>query len=160
MERVDRIISHPLWRESLEKIQKLEEVRVFCKHDFVHFLDVARIAYIESLEKGLPISKELIYSAALLHDIGRHLQYSEGTPHDEAGVDLAEKILTECGFDENAMAQILSAIGSHRKPEVAFSDGLEGVIYRADKKSRNCMLCSAQAGCNWSRERKNMSLQI
>ena len=78
MERIQAICNHPLWKESVEQIRILEQERIFCKHNPQHFLDVARLAWIENLEKNLEISKELIYAAAFLHDIGRHLQYQEG----------------------------------------------------------------------------------
>lgn len=160
MEKVDRIIAHPLWQESLTKIRKAEIDRVFCRHDVAHFLDVARIAYIEDLERGLEIPKELIYAAAMLHDIGRGLEYSEGIPHEKASFDIAKKILQGCGFDTEMENRILNAVGGHRKKETASSDELMGIIYRADKKSRNCMVCNARELCKWSSEDKNMNLQI
>ena len=75
MTRVNRIRNHPLYRESLHNIEKLEQERIFCGHNAQHLLDTARLAYIENLERNLGISKEMIYAAALLHDIGRGLQY-------------------------------------------------------------------------------------
>lgn len=160
MERVDKICRHPLWRESLGKINRLEKDRVFCKHDSIHFLDVARIAYIENLEKKLQIPKEHIYAAALLHDIGRHVQYLEGIPHEEAGVKIAESILTDCAFERREQEEILEAIGGHRSKELISEDNLAGILYRADKKSRNCLFCEACSECNWSEEKKNMSITI
>ena len=77
MDKINQILAHPVWKESYEKIQELEKERIFCGHDLEHFLDVARIAYIETLERNLNISREKIYSAALLHDIGRHLEYTQ-----------------------------------------------------------------------------------
>ena len=61
MERVNAICRHPLWRDSVRQIAHLERDRQFCRHDLVHFLDVARLAYIENLERGLGVDKELIY---------------------------------------------------------------------------------------------------
>ena len=69
MERVNAICRHKLWRESVDEIARLEQDRAFCRHDRAHFLDVARLAYIENLERGLGVDKELIYAAALLHDV-------------------------------------------------------------------------------------------
>ena len=66
LERVNAICRHPLWRDSVRQIAHLERDRQFCRHDLVHFLDVARLAYIENLERGLGVDKELIYAAALL----------------------------------------------------------------------------------------------
>ena len=42
------------------KNRKYEEERIFCRHDMSHFLDVARLSWIENLERGLEIEKELI----------------------------------------------------------------------------------------------------
>lgn len=158
MERIDRICRHPLWRESVDAIRELERDRVFCRHDTAHFLDVARLAYIENLEKSLGIPREQIYAAALLHDIGRHLQYREGIPHDRASAMLAETILQDCGFSEAERTEILAAILQHRTAETAAGDNLAGLLYRADKASRACLFCTADADCNWSETRKNRTI--
>ena len=155
MARVDAIVTHPLWRDSVARIAQLEAAREFCRHDVAHFLDVARLAWIENLERGLGVSKEEIYAAALLHDIGRHLQYEKGIPHDEASVQLGGQILTNFGFSADAKKRILEAIGGHRNKDTKTRDDLCGLIYRADKGSRMCLLCQAEKVCNWSEEKKN-----
>ncbi len=83
-----------------------------------HFLDVARLAYIFNLEEHLGIDRERIYAAALLHDIGRHVQYLDGTPHQEAGLPIAGEILRDCGFSEGEEEEILEAIARHRDGSV------------------------------------------
>ena len=93
MDRVNQIWNHPLYQNELNKLQLLETDREFCRHTPEHFLDVARLAYIRALEENAPVSKELIYCTALLHDIGRARQYEDGTPHDEAGAAIAGQIL-------------------------------------------------------------------
>ena len=90
MEKVQKLYRHPLYRECLEKNKKAEETRIFCKHGMEHFMDVARIAYILSVDRAYAVSKEIIYAAALLHDIGKWKQYEDGTPHEKASADLAE----------------------------------------------------------------------
>ena len=70
MDRVNQIWNHPLYQNELNKLQLLEADREFCRHTPEHFLDVARLAYIRALEENAPVSKELIYCTALLHDIG------------------------------------------------------------------------------------------
>lgn len=160
MERVNKICMHPLWKESVDKICELEQERVFCGHDIAHFLDVARLAYIENLEQNMGLSKELIYSAALLHDIGRHLQYTEGIPHDKGSAMLAEQILEDCGFEKQEQEEVLSAILQHRTAQTKTSENLAGVIYRADKQSRSCLFCSVCEECNWSAEKKNLVLKV
>ena len=160
MQRVNSICSHPLWKSCVSKIRALERERIFCCHDTSHFLDVARIAWIENLEKRLAISREMIYAAAMLHDIGRHLQYMQGVPHDEGSVSIASDILKDSGFDEKEQAEILSAIRMHRNPDAASRDDLAGIIYRADKKSRICAFCSASDKCNWPESKKNMKITV
>ncbi|MGM9662191.1 MAG: HD domain-containing protein [Oscillospiraceae bacterium] len=159
MERADRICRHPLWRESMEALRELERERAFCRHDEAHCLDVARLAYIEALERGLSVPAEQIYAAALLHDIGRCRQYREGVPHHRAGAEMAEGILADCGFREDERAEIVSAISQHRSPETGEREDLAGLLYRADKASRSCLFCAARAECHWSEEKKNLHLK-
>ncbi len=158
MNRLDEICSHPLWQKCLQEIGRLEEDRIFCGHDVQHFLDVARIAYIENLEQEYAVSKDLIYAAALLHDIGRHLQYTEGISHEEASARLAETILEDCGFTGEERKEILQAIRLHRNPGTAEKNNLAGLLYRADKKGRACGFCEVRERCNWPEEKKNMKL--
>lgn len=160
MELVKKICSHPLWKKSLEQIQEIEKERIFCHHDPEHFLNVARLAYIENLEKSMGIPKETIYAAAMLHDIGRHLQYLEKTPHEEASAVIAEKILMDCKISERDLETILHAIRMHRCVEMKTEESLAGIIYRADKKSRMCLFCPACALCDWSTEKKNMVITV
>lgn len=158
MERIDQIIKHAVYQEAIQKIGELEEKRIFCGHDFAHFLDVARIAYIMSLEEGAAIPKELIYAAALLHDIGRHEQYLHGTPHHEVSVTIADPILEACGFSKEEKQIILDAILEHRTAGEKGSR-LSVILCRADKISRPCYMCEAERECNWSLEKKNRYLK-
>ena len=159
MDRINRIISHPLWQENMGKLHVLEQDRIFCRHGEDHLLDVARLSYIEVLQKNLPISREKIYAAALLHDLGRAEQYENGTPHDIAGAALAERILTDCGFPEADRKEIVTAISGHREKLTGNLQDLSGVLYRADKASRQCLFCDAREQCNWSDEKKNLILK-
>lgn len=167
MYRINRILRHPLWQGAMAQIEEAEKDRIYCRHDLTHLLDTARIAYIENLEKDLGLSKELIYGAALLHDIGRGLEYTQGVPHDEAGCMLAGTILQETGFCESERMEILNAIASHRReeeqsicqPERCSECSLAGLLYRADKGSRNCFYCKQQEGCKWSEEKKNKEIK-
>lgn len=158
LSRVQKIYEHPLFRECLEKNRRAEETRRFCKHDMAHFLDVARLAYILSMERGWEVPKEQIYAAALLHDIGKWQQYEAGVPHEEAGAFLAEEILGDTGFSGAEREQILSAIRRHRKRDGAEAEPLAALLYDADKLSRACYACPAEPECNWSREKKNLGI--
>ena len=158
--RLEAIRRHSLYQTSMHRLLELEQSRIFCRHGMEHLLDVARIAYIENLENHIGIDKELIYAAALLHDIGRGLQYTQGIPHDQAGAKLAEEILRDCGFDGEEQREILDAISSHRDIQSRDCRKLAGVLYRADKRSRMCGFCKASGECNWSEEKKNHQLYV
>ena len=169
MERVNEILSHPLYQEYYEKLEKIEEDRIFCRHQMSHLLDVARIAYIQNLEQNLGFSKEVIYAAAILHDIGKCEQYENKTPHEIAGENVARKILLdlneqwtnqeELHFTEDEVTMILSAIRNHRR-EADAKNVLDQLLYVSDKLSRNCFTCPAEAQCNWSEEKKNRGVVI
>lgn len=159
MDRIDRILGHDVFRECLAKNRTAERDRIFCRHDMVHFMDVARIGVIISLEEGLDIDRELVYAAALLHDIGRHLQYEQGIPHEQASADIAPEILADCGFDRKEADVIVDAIRSHRDSESAMNADLRGVLYRADKASRPCFACEVEKECNWKERRKNRRIR-
>ena len=128
MERVNQILQHTLYQSCRRQIDEKEKDRIFCGHDMGHLLDVARLAWIFNLEANQEISKERIYAAALLHDIGRHIQYENGTPHQIAGLPIAEQILTDCGFYPEEMKEILYAIENHRNKEMILPGSYTGQI--------------------------------
>ena len=140
-----------------------EKNREFCRHSLTHSLDAARIAYILSLEEGLGLPKELIYAAALLHDLGRAEWYVDGTPHQEAGVRAAESILPGAGFDEEETAMVAEAVRHHRGRDRNMrlpegGDTCEKLVYvlrKADHLARLCFDCPARKDCYWSPEEKN-----
>lgn len=153
MNKVNEILSNDLFKKSMKELEKLEEKREFCKHDIEHSLDVARIAYIKILEENLNISKEIIYAVALLHDIGRVLQYKEGIPHHEGSVIISREILKDTSFSEEEKNIIIDAIKEHRE-DLAKSD-FQKTIQMSDKLSRNCYNCKAYNKCYWNYEKKN-----
>ncbi len=160
MERVNQILQSESYQRYLKKNEEAEMGRIFCHHDMRHFLDVARIAMLLNLEEYYGIEKELVYAAALLHDIGRWQQYEDGTPHEKASAMLAPGILVKCGFNEKESEVIVRAISLHRNSEVKDNKDLNGLLYRADKLSRACFACEAEKECNWKGEKKNRCLVI
>lgn len=157
-DRINKILNHDLFIKCVCKNEKAEEGRKFCRHDITHFLDVARLAELLNLYEKQEVDKELIYAAALLHDIGRHIQYEDKTPHELASAELAVKILEECGFDDKEASVIIRAIRNHRNSFVQETLGIDGLLYRADKMSRSCFACKVQKECDWKEEKKNRSL--
>ncbi|MGI6010133.1 MAG: HD domain-containing protein [Ruminococcus sp.] len=157
MERVNRIWNHPLYQKHLKSLLEAEQERAFCRHTVEHFLDVARLTYIFVLEAGISIPKDVIYGAALLHDIGRRQQYDHGIPHEKASAEIAGQILPECGYTEEESREILNAVLSHRRKEEG--ENFNTLMYRADKMSRLCFGCPSEPQCDWSAEKKNMTIQ-
>lgn len=173
--RCQAILEHPLYIKHYERLLRFEKDRIFCRHTFEHFMDVGRIAYIINLEKELGISKEIIYTVALLHDIGRAEQYENNTPHEKAGADISKTILTECGYSDDEIKLVTSAILSHRgnktgegrscgnamsKDDCKDESMLSDIICFADKASRQCFRCSAFEQCNWSMDKRNLEVRI
>lgn len=150
MERVTRIIYNEEFKRALNIIDDKEQERIYCKHGFNHLLDVARIMYIMNMESGLNYDKEVIYAAALLHDIGRSISDEY---HHEESVKMAIHILDKCGFTDVEARLITDAIEAHRNEE---STGLKGLLFRADKLSRNCYYCKAQETCKWLKKNEEL----
>lgn len=159
MERIDKLLKHDSFIGNLSKNMAAEAERCFCRHDMPHFLDVARIGMILNLKERQGLEEEIIYAAGLLHDIGKHLQYSQGLPHEKASAGLAPAILRDCGFDDKETAAIVKAILAHRDSASASAPGLTGILYRADKASRACFACEAEGDCNWKGDRKNLVIK-
>jgi uncharacterized protein len=158
MERLQAVLSHPDFEVYLKLNEEQEVNREFCGHQLQHALDVARICYILCLEEGqdsilleklgsgsISQARELIYAAALLHDIGRWKQYlNPGLDHAQEGAILAKPILQDAGFNQDEIKVGLAAIRAHRNSQAG---GLGRLLYRADKLSRNCIKCGVRLKC-------------
>lgn len=161
MDRINRILEHPIFKECVKLNEMAEANRCFCHHDMEHLCAVARIAMLLNLEEGLGLQKDIVYAAAFLHDCGRYKQYETGIPHDEAGAEIANRILPECGYNEREINSIISAIVSHRGSSLKNREEiLAELLYRADKMSRNCSFCKVYDECNWPKELKDRSFYI
>ena len=162
MKRVMDVFSDPEFTVCLNETSELEKDRVFCRHDLTHLKDTARLAYIFSLERNYGLDKDIVYTAALLHDCGRAEEYKTGVSHDIAGARIARRILERYDFSASETEMIIAAIEGHRGNRKADCGEkayrLAEVLYDADKLSRDCFLCEASKDCNWSDEKKNMNL--
>jgi len=153
LKNANKLYQNEDYQKYLENINTYEENRKFCGHDLSHFLSVARIATIKSVEAGLSIPRDLIYTTALLHDIGRFVQYEDKTPHEIASHTLAISLLESLDFNSNEKSQILDAILNHRNPE---AQGFSHIFYESDKLSRECLDCLVATQCDWSAKKKNL----
>lgn len=160
MQAIDTIRRSPLFIENYKNLERVEKDRVFCRHQMTHLMDVARIAYIRNLEDELGFEKEVIYAAALLHDIGKARQYLEGIPHEIAGREIAEELLKQTDlFSCEERNAILQAILEHRRYSENMSK-LGRLLYESDKLSRACYACPTEQECNWSEQKKNMQIRV
>lgn len=146
MERVNKILQHSQYRHNLDKIEMMEMERVYCHHNLQHFIDVARVGYIIALERNFKLAKEIIYAAALLHDIARWEQYESGADHAVSSAKFAYKILEDCCFTKDEIKMILEAIKKHRTGQNLTSE-LDYVLYEGDKQSRLCVDCHSIKNC-------------
>jgi len=157
MKRIQDIYTHPLFIKHMRQNATTEAGRAFCKHDLSHALDVARISYIQNLEADLGFSKEMIYAAALLHDITKWKQHLEGVPHNESAIEPATHILQDCGFSETEITAICEAILHHRD-SVSDERSFPALLYRGDKLSRPCYACPVSADCKWDEDKQNQTI--
>lgn len=158
MIRVNRILKNSLFRSCMQEIDEAEKERIFCGHGIEHLLSVARIMRINALENNIDINKEIIYAAALLHDIGRARAYRLHTDHAAESAEIAGKILEACGFEKAETDEIIYAVLHHNDSEK--SSGLCTLLRTADRLSRNCFDCKAYEECNWSENKKNEGVTV
>lgn len=156
-ERVNKIYTNETYKKYLRNISLYEVNRLYCKHNMEHFLDVARIMYIINLENNLNFSKDIIYGCALLHDIGRSLEYTESFEHHIGSSIIARDILPTCDFSNYEIDIICNAIEKHRN-QLQIENSLNSLLYISDKLSRNCFSCNETKTCKW--DKKKMNLQI
>ena len=157
MKNTEIVLNHKIFNEKINKIENDEKTRVFCKHDFSHLMDVARICYIINLEENLNIDKDLIYVTALLHDLGRADEVDTGINHSILSQEIAQEILEDLDFNDESKQRIINAIKNHRTKE-KIDDRFIEIFYKADKLSRMCFRCPARSICNWSEEKKNKTV--
>ena len=154
--RADRIMKHEKFLRAVRLINESEKDRIYCRHGVEHLLDVARAGAMIADERDYDLETDIIYAAALMHDIGRAKDYEDGTPHDQGSVMLAGEILPECGYNDDEVAQIVMAVAAHRMENIGMP--LAEVLYEADKKTRLCFMCDAKKTCKWPRDKMNMEL--
>ena len=149
MDRVNRLLCDADYRRHLLKNKAFEKSRLFCHHNFEHSLAVARLTYLLLLEEGCRfISKEIAYSAGLLHDIGRWKEYRGEGDHAAHSAALAGALLERAGFAAPERELIVKAIAQHRRQMPGeHRSPLSRALYRADALSRSCFSCHAREDC-------------
>jgi uncharacterized protein len=175
MDRVNAIICNQEYQDWIIANNQAEYGSEYCRHGLEHAFDVARIAYELWLDhQGNPVAKDIVYAAALLHDIGywskfEDLHVDECDCHEhgdecdcggeqetpfQVAASLSEEILAEAGYHPAVIGEIIKAI---RQMDTDSKEGLSVILRRANELSRPCFLCPIQASCD--REPKNTRLE-
>ncbi len=149
MKNVNRILCDEEYRSLLRRNREAEKDRHFCCHDFEHLLTVARLTYLFLLEDGCRlITREMAYSAGLLHDIGRWKEYEGGGDHAGISAALAGPILERAGFNASEQELIAKAIAQHRHDTPGeHRSPLSSALHKADAMSRLCFSCASRKDC-------------
>lgn len=159
LEYANRILKNEYYQDQLHRLCELEKDRIFCRHNMEHFLNVARIAMILCGQKRIRLNADIIYSAALLHDIGRIQEYTDGIEHDIASQTTAAEILDSIDCPREISEKIISLIAGHRKTGLQ-PDTPEAIFSKADKLSRNCFECDARSQCKWQKDKMNLEIEV
>ncbi|MCU0847216.1 MAG: HD domain-containing protein [Spirochaetes bacterium] len=121
-------------RESMDYARRMMK-GIHSSHGWDHVMRVLNIAErIAQTEAGSDIF--IVRVAAILHDIARKLEDSDGgkTCHAEAGSIMAREFLLECGLDGGKTDRICSCILTHRFRDDRMPASIEGrIIFDADK---------------------------
>lgn len=65
-------------------------------------------------QEGMAVDAEVLYAAAVLHDLGAMEPYrQEGVDHTERSLQAAPAVLGEVGFDPERYDRVLGCIGGH-----------------------------------------------
>jgi hypothetical protein len=73
--------------------------------------------------KGVPVDHELLYAAALLHDVGLQDGAGDGADFTLASAAVARQIADDVGLAPSAAETVASAITLHHSPDVRLADG-------------------------------------
>lgn len=122
--------------EHLKKLIELVGKELSCSaHDMGHTMRVYNLCLV--LAKNEKINKEILLTAAILHDIGRTKEdkdYSGNTDHAIIGAEMAETILKSLNFSSDKIEKIKHCILTHRFRTKIAPQTLEAkILYDADK---------------------------
>lgn len=101
-------------------------------HDFDHLVRTMTLADTIQADEGG--DRPTIWAAVALHDIGQERERRHGGDHALIGAELAEEILTQTQFPQQAIPAVQQAIREHRMTGRNIPQTLEGrILYDADK---------------------------
>lgn len=81
--------------------------------------------------KGIAVDRELLYAAALLHDVGLPVGAANGADFTLASAAVARQIADDVGLAPSAAEVVASAITLHHSPDVRVADGAVAYLLSA-----------------------------
>lgn len=123
------IEADPRLKDVISKSREIYDKTNLPNHNFdTHIAQVTYRALVIAESDKLDFSPSVLIAACLLHDIGYSIQKrQEG--HEEAGVDVSTKILTESGFNEEEIKNVIQAFTKNSEPGLSIE---ADVLYDAD----------------------------
>ncbi len=123
-------------------------------HDFSHTERVVRLCLRIGREEGADL--EILYAAALLHDIARDDGDAKGECHARLSAEKARPILEKAGFPREKQEAVVHCIETHRFRSDAPPQSLEAkILYDSDKLDAIGAIgvCRAYAYCGENGQR-------
>ncbi len=116
-----------LAEEYMKKHMKLDS-----SHDINH---VYRVLYFAmDIVQSETADAEIVYLAAVLHDVGRRYEAEQNKSHASIGADMAYEFLCNCKYDRKRTAWISDCIRSHRQSDKIEPATIEAkILFDADK---------------------------
>jgi len=123
--------------EREQKIRDIVERELsYTAHDLAHTERVLNMC-LALAEGEAEVDKSILIPAVLLHDIARSLEDEDTTgtiDHAVIGAEMAEGILRELGYEEEAISRIKECIKTHRYRSGHAPKSLEAkILFDADK---------------------------
>jgi len=123
-------------------------------HDFSHTQRVLNLCMHIGEEEGA--DTQILYAAALLHDIGREQGDANGLCHAEVSAKMARPILEKAGFPPEKIEPVIHCIATHRFRGDAIPFSLEAkILFDCDKLDAigAIGICRAYAYCGENGQR-------
>ena len=120
-----------------EMYLEIEKHMLSCMNDSAHDCQhIYRVLYFAlDLANEYAVDKDVLITAALLHDIGRDAQFKNPEcDHAHVGADMAYDYLLGIGWNENKAAHVRDCIATHRYRNSILPESIEAkILFDADK---------------------------
>ncbi len=120
------------WLLTLTKELMKREGSEDAAHDYDHIVRVMALA--ETIQEQEGGDLPTIWAAVAFHDIGQERERRHGGDHAVIGAEMANSLLTNTQFPQQAIPAVQHAILDHRMTGGKYPRSLEGrILYDADK---------------------------